>query len=179
MQSPVKITTWPNSAILEYGLIERGSVGVNIPTFVGNSERNAVTSIVGGTDPIIQIPGVVSNFANLEAKIQIRGMWYVPGSGLLAGTLMNLELPILAINNVSPSSLLIKQNGMPIQAMLSDNCALNLQPEPGTLDFTSFTVKYAIPASVGLWSIGADLTVTTTIMQVFIKLILIASNGTN
>ena len=177
MQSPVSIINDKNSAVLQYGIIERGSNGVAVTPFISTTERDCITTITG-SDPIIKLPSIVSQYRFVKVKINARAVWYMP-SLYIASALAIYALPIIAYNNVSAGALLIQHNGTPIQNVLTENSFFYVNNEPGTIDFSSFTVRYSIPNSLTVWGTGPDTTPTTNILQVFLSVIVTASNGTN
>ena len=175
MQSPAQIVVKPGSVKLTYGLVERISAGLTFTQFVQAQSQNAVSAGISGTDPVLEIPSIVSEFKTLKAIVQMRAVWYMKTTLALSGIAV-VNINLLKWNNVNFGALVLQQNGAPIQSMLDPNTEIDLEPVPGTLDFSSIGLRYSVDPAINFAGWAVDPVPATNQIQLYASVKVIASN---
>lgn len=173
MQSPAQIIIKPNSVHLRYGLVERISAGLTFTQFVQSQSQNAVSAGIVGTDPILEVPALVSQYKSMKAYISMSAVWYMPTT-LFGLAVVNIKL--LKWNNVNFGALVLRQNGSPIQSMLDPTTQIDLEPLPGNLDFSSIGLRYSVSPDINFAAWAVDTVSATNQIQLYASTLLVASN---
>ena len=141
MQTPALISSDNNNnKIYYYSQIERISNGFSFADFTSTTEKSVVTSGFAGTDPVIKLPNIGSK---IKIKFNPTCYWIFDCSG---PPLRQLTLDLIAYNKIFSTGPLITIDGVPLTAQLNSQSELFVDYLPQIIDFSQFSVLYAIPS---------------------------------
>jgi len=142
MQNPQSVTIVENTAILEYGVIERTTSGAIFATITDASVKNFVNSSLGSTDPIISIPASVKNYKYADIRIKINFALLYACAAPPGNNLRYIECDAFSWNNVGPTSAYITIDNAPCLTQFVDKDeTIKLSYVPSVINFSQFGVR--------------------------------------